>query len=359
MPRLPPRVLLWSCTLLACSELVEPKVEERWRYDAQAAATPPGLGPERRVVLALTSGLDDGLGGFVTLDERGPQPVEGPFGALPIAAPVPPVFVGSRVLFSTPIGRLVLADLAGQELENVSLGQAPSTPTGFAMRGTQLSAATSNGELVTVEGVDGSVLLRTALGSVPTSAPVYGADGTLYVATDDGQVRGFDSLGQMQFRVTMSGLASGPCVRDDGVVVAGDGAGVKAFAQNGSPLYERPRPARVVGTVPLGAGQVLAYGEDGAVERLDPMGGLVWRFQTLESNPPPVYWPPVVLDADHVLIIDDSGRAHLVGAEGTALAHYDLGARANGPAVLGSTGLVFVSVGASLRALGVVFGQDP
>jgi outer membrane protein assembly factor BamB len=351
-------VLLASVSAWACGgSSSTPTVEERWRYEAESTVTPPGLGPEERVVIALTGARSDGGGAIVTVNERGPQAVEGPFNGQALAAPVAPVFVGPRVLFLTPIGRVVQIDLAGQELANLSLADGPSTPSGFTQQSTQLASAASTGQLVILEGVEAAVLRRIELGSVPTSAPIFGPNLSLYVATDDGQVRGFDAAGQVIFRANMSGLASGPSLRSDGVVVAGDGSGVSAFAANGAPVFQRPRPARVVGTVPLEAGQILAYGEDGAVERLDEMGTLVWRFQTKETNPPPVYLPPIPLAGDHTLVFDDSGAVHLLSPEGLRLAKLELGERPAGPALLGSTGLVFVSVGRTLRALGIVLPE--
>ena len=351
-----PRFVLFApLTVWACGgDPIESRLEERWRYEAEATTSPPGLGPEERVVVALTGAGADGAGAVVTVNERGPQVVEGPLLGLALSAPTAPVFVGTRVLYLSPIGRVLQVDLAGQELANLSLSQGPSTPSAFTRQGTQLASATSTGQLVVVEGSEASVLRRIELASVPTSPPIFGPEQSLYVATDDGQVRGFDSAGEVIFRANLSGLASGPSLRSDGVVVAGDASGVSAFSANGAPVFQRPRPARVVGTLPLDAGQILAYGEDGAVERLSETGELVWRFQTAETNPPPVYLPPLVLSDGYVVVFDDSGRAHLVSPEGVGLASLELGQRPSGPAVVGSTGLIFVSVGKTLRALGVV-----
>lgn len=348
--------LILPCFVLAAcgGDAVVPKVEPRWRYDAEADTTAPGLGPEERVLVALRSSRAGGLGGFLSLNERGPQAVEGPFFDLPLAAAGAPVIVGTRVSFATPVGRLVQIDLAGQILENLSLGTSPSTPTALALHDTRLAAATSTGELVVVDGTTGALVYRAELQSVPTTAPVPGPSGEFYVATEDGRLLGFGPAGESVFTATLSGRASGPCVRSDGALTAGDETGVRTFDAAGALLFQRPRPARVIGAVALPDAHVLAYGEDGAVERLDAAGELVWRFQTAATNPPPVYLPPLALEADYTLVIDDAGGVHLVSPSGEGVSTVSLGERPTGPAVRGSTGLVFISVGASLRALGVV-----
>lgn len=353
-----PAAALFVLALGACGgDPVAARVEERWRYEAESNPTAPGLGPEERVVLALRSARPTGLGGLVTLNERGPQAVEGPYFELPLAAGSAPVMVGTKVYYATPVGRLLELDLAGQLLENLSLGTSPGTPTALAQQGSLLAAAVSTGELVVVEGASAAVTLRVTLGSVPTSAPVFAPGGELYVTTEDGRLLGFGPTGAELFSANLSGRASGPAVRSDGTLVAGDEGGLRAFDPSGAPRFERPRPARVIGAVALPEGHVLAYGEDGAVERLDEDGALVWRFQTATSNPPPVYLPPLALPSGHVLVFDDAGGVHLVSPEGEGLAALSLGERPAGPAVRGSTGLVFVSVGTTARALGVVLPE--
>lgn len=334
-----------------------PRVEARWRYEAEANTTAPGLGPEARVLVALRSARPAGLGGFLTLDERGPQVVEGPFFDLPLATGSAPLIVGLRVSYATPVGRLIQLDLAGEILEDLSLAGSPGTPTALALQGSRIAAAVSTGTLVTLDGSTGAPLFRAALESVPTAAPVFAPDGRVYVATEDGRVRGFGTDGEELFSVRLSGRAAGPAVRSDGALVAGDDTGVRAFDASGAALFERPRPARVVGAVPLPEDHVLVYGEDGAVERLDAEGALVWRFQTASANPPPVYLPPLALERGYVLVLDDAGEVHLVSPSGEPLSALSLGERPAGPAVRGGTGLIFVSVGPSVRALGVVLPE--
>ncbi len=324
----------------------------RWTHTAPAATAPAVGGPEGRVVVALSEDGPSG-GRLVTLEQANGLSVEGPFDGVALTDR-PPLMVGARVYLVSKIGRVEGLDLAGQPLFS-----APAAPLGLtsplaAAPDGSLRVVSTNGSLVALDGATGAERWRASVDVGVDSPLAVGAAGTTVVATSGGRVEGFDSGGPKVVDGRTGALASGPSVTADGGVVVGDADGVRSFDANGNERFDHPRAARVVGTRVLADGSVLAWGDDGLLERLDATGGTLMRYRTRpagDANPPPIRANPVVLDEGRFGVVDESGRAHLIGPDGAALATLDLGAAPRSAIGVSDNGLALVSSGAEIRAI--------
>ncbi|MCK6552834.1 PQQ-like beta-propeller repeat protein, partial [Myxococcota bacterium] len=261
-----------TALVAACGSDPGAAIVPRWKFDTTAAAAPPGIGPERRVVVAHESGP----GELVTLNEENGTRVEGPF------APVfptehAPVVTGTTIVLVSSIGRLVGYDFAGQT--RFSVPDAPfglSGPIAVAPDGS-LRIATTSGRLLG-HAADGAPLFDTSIDGAATSRLAVSANGTAYAATDIGRVVGVDATGAIVFDVDVPAPASGPSLGPDGRVAVGTLDGVSVFDASGGALWSRARAARVVGTRYLDDGRLVAWGEDGIVEILGASGDVQGTF---------------------------------------------------------------------------------
>ena len=300
-----------------------PKIVTRWSYGAPAAAAPPGVGPERRVIVAVSDRPPGGSGQIVTLEATNGITVEGPFEPAELTVHAPVVH-GTIIYVVSKVGRVVAVDFAGGTKFTVNgaepLGQ--TGPLAVAPDGS-LRLGTASGDIVGLAGDDGRELFRTPVGGAVTSPLGIAADGTTFGATDTGRVVGVDGAGGIVFDVTVGAPASGPSASADRVVV-GDADGVVGFDRSGQEVFDHPRAARVVGTAPLPGGDFVAWGEDGILERLSATGEVSMRFTTATTNPPPIYASPVAFDDGRLGVFDGEGTGHLVGLDGNAVATYRL-----------------------------------
>lgn len=350
MHRLP--ALIAAALAIACEGDPEPRVIVRWTHATSAAAAPAGIGPEKRVVIAVSEMVASGGGEIVTIDEQIARTIEGPFSGAQLTDHRPLMHDG-KILLITKIGKLHALDLAGQTVFTVPSG-APlgqTTPPALTAAG-DVRFATTAGQLLGF-AADGTEQFRTDLGGAATSPLAIDADGTTYVATDHGHVIGVDGAGRQVFDVQVGGLASGPSIRGD-LVTVGDLDGVAGFGTDGVPRFDKPRAARVVGTSILPSQEILVWGEDGILQLLDSDGNTIMRYRSLpdgEANPPPIYATPTAVGADRFGIIDDSGRAHLIDRLGNGLATAELGGTPHREVTVTGGGYVLVAVGNEVKAV--------
>jgi hypothetical protein len=106
-----------------------------------------------------------------------------------------------------------------------------------------------------------------------------------------------------------------------------------------------------VGTRILADGDVLAWGEDGLLERLAPDGAV--RFSLALG--PPIYCPVLALPSGELAVVDDDGTAYRVSADGVIVDQQvvapDESAAPLRELAQGSGGLVFVTRGKTVAAL--------
>jgi hypothetical protein len=314
---------------------------QRWKRDTTEDAAPPGVGSDGRVVIATRSGQ----GEIATYNEENGVRIEGPF--MPVfPTEHAPVVTANTIVIVSSIGKLVGLDFAGQT--RFSKPDAPlglTGPLALAGDGT-MRIATTSGRVLGF-AADGSTLFDTPIGGAAVSAPAIASDGTTYVATDTGRLVGVDTAGAVTLDVTVNAPASGPSV--DGTRVAvGEIDGVRVF--NGTTeAFKHPRAARVVGTRFVG-GELIAWGEDGIVERLDASGAVMMTY----NAGPPIYAPVFALDNDELAIFDSAGSAHLVNGDGAVINKLELGGTPLTEIARGRR-LLIASVGRSVRAFDFAF----
>ncbi|MEQ9496935.1 MAG: PQQ-binding-like beta-propeller repeat protein [Deltaproteobacteria bacterium] len=326
----------------ACAGDEPAEIQVRWRHTRDRPVAPPALGPEDRVIVFERENPAQ----FQIIDSTGFE-LEGPYDTFPTLHA--PAVVGTNIYIVTSIGRIVHTDLAGQDLAAPDVMLGATAPIVAAADGTLRVAATS-GRLIAFDDA-GTILFDVNVGGATDTAPAVSEDGVTYVATDTGSLVGYDIAGDKVFDETLVGQGSGPSARGQTVAV-GDADGVKAFSANGEVIFDHPRAARVTGTRILANGDILAWGEDGAVELLDASGAVKSSYVA----GPPIYVPVIEIDEDFA-VIDDDGIAHRVGRDGVGRATFDLGGKAGRHLVVGETiAYVMVAVGNEVLAVDFFFG---
>jgi outer membrane protein assembly factor BamB len=321
-----------------------PKVLSRWKYDATSEVAPPGTGPERRVLIALSGGQ----GSVATVNEENGRAVEGPFMPL-FPTSHAPVVAASNIIIVTSIGKLVAINFAGAQIyakpDGSPLGV--TGPLQVAPDGS-LRIGSTAGHIYGFAASDGSALFDAPVpGPVSTPLAIAG-DGTAYAATADGHVIGVDSSGAMVFQQTVKPPAAGPSVSSGGKIAVGAEDAVVVFDKSGAMAFSHPREARVTGTLFLDGGEVIAWGEDGVFEVLSATGEVIGTFVA----GPPIYANAVLTKGGHFGVIDNMGVAHLVDRTGKELAKTALPASPLPDVVVGkTTGYAFVAGGKSIFAL--------
>jgi outer membrane protein assembly factor BamB len=322
-----------------------PAVASRWKYDAPSDAAPPGIGPERRVIVALMSGQ----GSVLTLDEQTGRKVEGPFMPL-FPTSHGPAVSASKIMIVSSIGKIVAIDFGGHQIfaKPDMNGLGVTGPLQVAPDGSLRIAATS-GHLFGLSASDGSTIFDAPIQGAAVSPLAIAGDGTTFAATDTGQITGFDAMGNKVFDQTVHAPASGPSVSSDGKVAVGEGDGLRVFDKSGTQVFMHPRAARVVGTSFIAGGGVIAWGEDGVFEILDGAGGVVGSF----NAGPPIYAEAIALASKNFAVVDRMGGLHLVDPKGKEIAHAMLPGQPLDDLVQGpSTGYLIMTVGRS------IFGID-
>lgn len=327
--------LLSTLILAGCGGDEPAQILIRWRHTSERALTPPAIGPERRVIVSQKETPAQ----LVTLQEENGGALEGPYDLFPSMHA--PLAVGTDIYLVSSIGRIVHTDLAGQTLPAPSDMLGLTSPLAVASNGT-LRVASTAGRLISFDA-QGQIGLDVTFTGATDTAPAVAEDGTTYVATDIGSLVGFSTAGSMVMNVTVDAPASGPSTAG-GVVAVGHGTGVAAYQADGTLIFDRDRAARVTGTRVLDNGEILAWGEDGALELLDANGGVIMSYVA----GPPIYTPAVVVD-DAFAIVDDMGTAHLVDRDGTARTTLSVGGKPERQIASGAW--VYVTVGNEVLAL--------
>ena len=337
------RILGLLATLTACGGTdAPPSIGLRFAYEAPAPVAGPAVGADDRCVVARA----EAPGAFETREARDGRPLEGPFDALPTDHA--PAIAGANVYLVARIsGRLQGLDLAGQEVAVPSLALGNTGPLVAGPDG-RLRVVANAGTLHIVP-LDGGAPIEADVGGVGQGAPAVDAAGVTYVATDLGRLVGVDAAGAVVFDQTVNAPASGPSVGADRVAV-GTLDGVAVFGTDGAALYTAPRAARVIGTRVLADGDVIAWGEDGALERYDPSGAVRFRLDL----GPPIHAEAQALTNGHFGIVDDEGTAYLVSPEGEILDQRTVGEGQTGaphPRTAALDNLFYVARGAVTEGL--------
>lgn len=326
----------------ACGDDAAPPIISRWKHETAGPAAPPGLGPERRVVIARS----EGMGEVVTVDETNGVMVDAPFASFPTEHA--PVAAGSTLILVSTIGKVVGYNLAGETQFNAPDGSMLfETSPAVSANGTIYLANTA-GRVLGLSGADGSVVFDAAISGAVTTRPAVATYGTTFVATDTGRLAGISGSGAVTFDVALNAPASGPSVDPKtGNIACGELDGVRVVDQAGAEVFKHARAARVTGTTWTAGGELIAWGEDGVVERLSGSGSVVSSF----SAGPPIYADVHVLGNGDLAVIDSTGVARRVTAGGAEAARIELGGAPLNEIARGTNGFVFVAVGSSVVAL--------
>jgi outer membrane protein assembly factor BamB len=349
-----PLTILSSVLFAACGGdgAVVGRVIQQWSFSAPAATAPPGVGPERRVIVVLKDAAPGAGGKLVTLEQANGMVLESPPDGAPLSEHAP-LFASGKIFVMSKIGKLSALDLAGTTHFTVPDGD-PLGPTGPLVAGPDgiVRVGTTSGFVLGFDPNDGSEKFRVEAGGAVSTAIGVAADGTAYAATDIGRVIGVSAAGLVVFDETVEAPASGPSVAPNGDVVVGEGTGVRIFSSDGNEKAKHPRAARVVGTRVLESGEILAWGEDGKLELLSAEGEARWSYSTAASSPPPIYARPRPVEEGAFGLIDSKGVAHLVDANGKALATLALDGEPSREVADSELNALFVSIGSTVRGVG-------
>ncbi len=323
-------------------------VSSSWVHEAPAPAAPAGVGPEGRAVVVIREAQGAMGGRLVTLDQRNGLAIEGPFDGQPISDHAP-IMADNRVFVLNKVGGLAGVSLAGEPLFTTPPA-APSATSPLAIGADRiLRWGTAAGDLVGAS-LDGAVVFRASIGDPLVTALGIGPDLRTYGTTDTGRVVGVDGAGAIVFDVRVDAPAEGVSVSAAGEVAVGEASGLRVFTSGGAEKWRHARGARVVGTTWVGD-RLLAWGEDGVLERLDPSGSVEMTFRTATSNPPPIYGVVLPLSTGAVGLVDATGTAHLVGPDGTTIGSTALGGEPLRERVLGDDGRMLVVIGKQVHGL--------
>lgn len=333
-------VLTAALSGIACGENAPPSVIESWMVLTDGDTAPPGIGVDRRVLIAQRGTM----GKIQTVEEASGRNVEGPFDTFPTAHA--PIMIGADLFIVTSIGNIVGLDLAGVTKVNTQAALGRTSPLVAADDGT-LRVASTTGRLFAMR-VDGTTIFDTMFTGAVQTAPAVGADGSTYVATDTGALLGFDSNGAERFNQSVNAPASGPSVFGDRIAV-GELDGVSVFNADGSLVFRVSRAARVIGTRLLPDGRLIAWGEDGLLELYDESGGLVFSY----NAGPPIQANVLPLSDEDggFAVFGSDGLAHRVSLQGERVSTLMLDAPPQPQVVAGSLGLIYAAVGQEVIAL--------
>jgi hypothetical protein len=335
--------ILLGLLSFACGDDAAPPIISRWTYETSSPSAPPGLGPERRVVIARS----EGMGEVATVDEGNGIKVDEPFATFPTEHA--PVASGATIVLVSTIGKVVGYNLAGETIFNAPAGSMlfETSPLLVAADGS-LRIANTAGRVLGLAALDGSILFDATVNGAVTTRPAVGADGTTYVATDTGHLVGITVSGQVAFDFPVAAPASGPSVDPkSGNIAVGEIDAVRVVDRQGNEVFKRGRAARVTGTRWTANGELLAWGEDGVVDRLSASGGVISTF----AAGPPIYADVIPLDNGDVAVFDSTGVARRVTSGGAEAARIELGGTPLPEVTRGTNGFVIVAVGNSIVAL--------
>jgi len=151
-------------------------------------------------------------------------------------------------------------------------------------------------------------------GGEVASSPAIGADGTIYVGSDDGCLYAIGSDGAKKWTFKTGGsMISSPAVGSDGTIYVGSGDGclyaidrdgaLKWAYQTKDAIYSSPVIAR--------DGTIYVASWDHHVYALSPAGLLRWTFETGNS----VFSSPAIGPDGTIYVGSSDGRLYAIGAE--------------------------------------------
>lgn len=316
----------------------------RWSETFEAEPSPPGLGPEQRLLI----GRSGSSGALTTHEQASGLMIEGPHPTFPTAHA--PVTAGGNVYIVSTVGRIVGLAIGDGSQKAI----APATPLGVTtplVAGSDdiIRVGSTSGRLFAMQP-DGTEVFDVTLAGPIDGAPVVDDSGTTYAAVfDPGRLIGVSATGEIVVDHPVGPSASGVSI-GGGLVAVGHGDGVTLLDSAGAEKFVHPRQARVTGTL-IAGGRVLAWGEDGKVELLDDSGGIVWTFEA----GPPIYAEAVALPNGNFAVFDSEGTAYLLdGATGEQIATYALPAEPKFEVILGELDFVYLTAGSDVVALDFV-----
>lgn len=288
----------------ACSGDDPLQISRRWSqtYDSKVAA--PAFGTAARVVVARAAAP----GSIETLEALSGINIEGPFDTLP--TPHAPVMVGTELFVVGQVsGRGVRMNLAGELLPFFDPPAGGTGPLVAAPDGSL--RLTANRGVLMIIPADFSAHTEVPLTGVSDSPVSVDDEGITFVATDLGSVVGIDRDGVTRFDVTVPGPASGVSQTRD-LVAVGALDGLYVFDRFGVGVFVHDRDARVVGTAFTDNGDIIAWGEDGRLDRVGPDG--TPRFSV--SVGAAIYAEVKELPTGYFAVLNAEGTASLISPDG-------------------------------------------
>jgi len=182
----------------------------------------------------------------------------------------------------------------------------------------QFHANASLTGLGTGSGAAGRLKWSFRTGGAIVGSPIVGPDGTVYVASTDGQFYAIDSKGTKKWSVPLpksnNNLAVAAAIGSDGTIYAGSGAGgVLALHPDGTRKWTFACGA-VNGGITIGPDGAITFGSaDQNVRALNRDGTLRWSYPT-EGDVPGC---PAVGSDGAVYVVSAGGNGYAINADGS------------------------------------------
>jgi outer membrane protein assembly factor BamB len=197
------------------------------------------------------------------------------------------------------------------------------------------------GDLVRLS-LEGAVEWRRATGGRVYGAPAVGADGSVFVGTDDHALLAFSSTGELRFRLRTDDEVDVPLlVRKDASVVFASGREVLAVSSRGNVMFRFAADRKVFTAVAEDDAGTLFFGsQDKRVYALTQNGILKWKT-ALGAD---VDGAPVVDDDGSVFVGTDAGELVHLSANGEVLMRTALGGFVRGSLSIARDGSLLTGV---------------
>ncbi len=187
---------------------------------------------------------------------------------------------------------------------------------------------------------DGTQHWAYTVNQIGMSVPAIGADGTIYIASGDSNLYAIDHAGTEQWAFYTGGwMNASPTIATDGTIYVDSNDGnLFAFTPNGTQLWTLATGTWINSSPALGTdGTIYFGGGDGNIYAVNPNGTIQWKFLTnacIQSSP--------AIGADGTIYIGScDGNLYALTPSGVPLWKFPSGASWSSPAI-GADGTIYV-----------------
>ncbi|HEX2949156.1 MAG TPA: PQQ-binding-like beta-propeller repeat protein, partial [Armatimonadota bacterium] len=219
-------------------------------------------------------------------------------------------------------------------------GAIPTSSPVFGQDGTAYVAFSDN--YVYAISLDGALKWRSdQTGGLLNSTPAVGVDGTIYVGSTDGKVYAFNpDDGSVKWTfLTMGSISSSPAIGTDGCIYISSVYILYALNQDGTLRWSSSRGGYVYTSPAIGSdGMIYCGSTDGNLYAIKPDGTDRWVFHTGAK----ICAAPTVGDNGNIYVGSNDHKLYAVKFDGTQQWAFDTGDSINSTAAIGVDGTIYV-----------------